>query len=602
MQIANCKLKHSEHRQFAFCILHFAFCNLRSDGRHAGNRRGGVYIAVLGTSLIVSLLAISALALQRIQNRMLTAASDIHQAQLNAGTAVELGSLTIKQNSSWRSLRDGQLFLFTNRGTASASNCSLQALDSPTDATEVADRPIKLIGIGRHGPAAGDALRIAAEQRLETVVDPRRQPHDCLRNGSTAVPDVGAIFAYYGASPNGVGTRIDIASLPDRTPTFSRNSSLNDGSAFWTGNIPDSLGNYRDADDIDVGAYKGHTACLRVERNDWREGAANRLNAALLKPDTNYEVRLEIHPDFAGLLGNLQWVQFQIVLILEYPDGTFALSPNNIVRELRGNLLGSNWAPLISGSLRTPNWTQHPTAVYLFVNSTNAGNHHTDFYLDNVEFYESGARFIYQKVLSKDVNQLYPGAPTNASEGKSHGIYYIDCKLGGVDQKLVIERSRIFGTLLVLNPGADSRIAYGPIHWSPAIAGYPALLVGGSFTIQGTLAVDSRLRESENLVNYNPPGAAHRDFGTDDWADGVVAAEVNDYNARIHGLVGILGNVTYQFNPIIRGRVLIGGTVTGSAAFEYRPDSLLNPPPPLGGFYTYRYDRRPASTRKVVLP
>jgi imidazolonepropionase len=46
---------------------------------------------VLGTSLIVALLALSTLALQRIQNRMLTTTADIRQAQLNAEAAIELG-------------------------------------------------------------------------------------------------------------------------------------------------------------------------------------------------------------------------------------------------------------------------------------------------------------------------------------------------------------------------------------------------------------------------------------------------------------------------------------------------------------------------------
>ena len=57
---------------------------------------------MLGVSLIVSVLAISALVLQRLQNRLLVAASDIEQAQLNAQSAIELGLLTMKQDENWR--------------------------------------------------------------------------------------------------------------------------------------------------------------------------------------------------------------------------------------------------------------------------------------------------------------------------------------------------------------------------------------------------------------------------------------------------------------------------------------------------------------------
>jgi hypothetical protein len=564
-----------------------------SANRKTPMRRGGVYIAVLGSALVISLLGITALIGQRIQSRTVTAASDIRQAQLNAATAVELGLLKIKTDSDWRSQLDAQSYLIKNRGLAAGvSTCSLQVFDAPTDTTLNADKPLKFVAIGRRGAATGDLPRTTAEQRIELVIEPRRKPHDCLKQSSTALPDWPAIFAYYGGppdAPNGIGTKIELASLDQQTPNFSQNPSLNDGHSNWTRNFPDDFSDYRDADDSTAGPYKGHTACLHVERNDWREGVANRLLATFLKPATAYNVNLEIDPNFGALSGG-QSTAFRIRLMVEYPDGSTELSANSIVQTLAGSVLGTSWTP-VSGTLLTPTWSQPPTAVYLVINSNTSAGTHQDFYVDNLSFYEGGARFIYQKVLGPGLNPF--GATTNSS-----GIYWIDCQ----GAKLVIERSRIVGTLLVLNPGADSRVAYGPYHWTPAVPGYPALLVNGSFTIQGTLATDPRLREVENFVNYNPAGAPHRDFGTDNWLDGVVASEVNNYESQIHGLIGISGNMTYQFSPPIRGRAIVGGSVSGTPAFTYKLDSLLNPPPPLGGFYTYRHDRRPASVRKNVLP
>ena len=76
------------------------------------SRRGSVYLAVLGTAMIVSVLALSALALQRVQNRMLTSSADVRQAQLNAEAAIELGLLTIKNDPNWRTtLRQRHLVL-----------------------------------------------------------------------------------------------------------------------------------------------------------------------------------------------------------------------------------------------------------------------------------------------------------------------------------------------------------------------------------------------------------------------------------------------------------------------------------------------------------
>ncbi|HEX3599726.1 MAG TPA: hypothetical protein VHU84_06255, partial [Lacipirellulaceae bacterium] len=174
-------------------------------------------------------------------------------------------------------------------------------------------------------------------------------------------------------------------------------------------------------------------------------------------------------------------------------------------------------------------------------------------------------------------------APKNAN-----GLYWIDCKVNGVNQDLYIERSRILGTLLILNPGPNSRIDYGPINWSPVIPGYPALLVNGSFAIRAT---NHPLSETENGVDYNFDG---------------ITGNYNNVASEIHGLVGVSGVLTYKQNPQIRGRVIVGGNGgvpvnNGSPTVTYVPDSLINPPPPLGGFYTYRYQRRPASAEKVVL-
>ena len=92
------------------------------------NRRtGGVYIAVLGTALIVALLGMSALIGQRIQNRMLVASADIRQAQLNANTAVELALLTMKQDTNWRTTYSNGNW-FVNRSTG-AGTCTLNVID-----------------------------------------------------------------------------------------------------------------------------------------------------------------------------------------------------------------------------------------------------------------------------------------------------------------------------------------------------------------------------------------------------------------------------------------------------------------------------------------
>lgn len=579
----------------------FAVCNAGYRLRRSSNRRGGVYIAVLGTSLIVALLGLSALMAQRIQNRMLVASTDIGQAKLNAESAVDLGLLTIKQNNSWRSLRDGQSFLYTNRSTGDGA-CSLQVPDALSDAADAADRPFKLIGIGYHGPDAGDAPRTAAEQRVELAVDPRRQPHDCLRNGSTTPPDWNAVFAYYQAN----GTPIATGSLPDVHPVANfavgRNPGMEDEQVseyppHWVGNGPGT-----GSADVDRSNNQEHsgTYSLRVRARTSQFAGPSHSVRHFLKPLTPYLIEVWVRAeDFSSVA--LVWRFTLRTKTIGIP----ASSPVSL--EATESLPSGGWLKL-SGTLTSNDWTGVLEYAWLTVSCDDVwvglpllGHFEDpDFFMDDFLVKEattaSTGRFIYKQALGPGYNQLYAGAPTNPN-----GLYWIDCKVNGVNQNLIIERSRIRGTLLILNPGPDSRIDYGPIHISSHIPGYPALLVNGNFAVRAT---SSLLSEPDNGVNYNPPGGVgtpgvvHKIHQTDEDPD-----DVYD-DSGIQGLVAVFGTLTYKYTPQIWGRVIVGGNGgvplnLGTPTVTYVPDSLLNPPPP---FYAYRYDRRPNSTRKVVLP
>jgi hypothetical protein len=166
-------------------------------------------------------------------------------------------------------------------------------------------------------------------------------------------------------------------------------------------------------------------------------------------------------------------------------------------------------------------------------------------------------------------------------------------------QRLVIERSRIVGTLLVINPGAGSCVSYGPISWRPAVAGYPALLVdsdNGSSAADFSLNATNRgLSEKDIGVNYNPGGAGDEEFGQD--------ADTNDiYRSQIRGMIAVRNDLAYENRPLVRGQIIVGNNIANSSGeleVDFLPESLLNPPP---GFWSYDYVRRTSSTQKAVLP
>jgi hypothetical protein len=522
---------------------------------------------VLGTSLIVSLLGLCAIMGQRIQNRMLVAASDVRQAQLNADAAVELALLSMKQNSSWRTtLSNGDWFV--GRGTT-AGSCTVNVSD-PVDSNvaDDPDEPVVIRGIG----IAGDA-----EQRFEITVDSRRQPIDILRVSANAGGIIAGqssfdwntvISAYSGV---GIGTTLSYSGLPTADQfEFARNTSFNVNDEHWDNDPPGLPSSAFNAPQ----GFGGHAACLRVDRNSKRAGAGNRLQVGLLKPSTSYRVSIEVHPD----LDVLETAEFKLFMIVEYADGTYTELPGGTTLSLTSLMNG--WRT-ITASITTPAWTEEPANVYLVINSDTLLGNARRFYVDNAHVHEEvTGRLFYGQTL----------APTISNP---NGIFWIDCGGG----KLLIERSRILGTLVVLNPGPGSAIANGPIHMSPAVPGYPVLMVNGNFAIRSTPRF---LNEAESGVNFNPSGMPY-EFNNPlaGSTDASPTGNNDSYPSEVQGLVAISGNLTLENTPRLRGQVIVGGTVTGTYNLNYQPYSMINPPPK---FYGYRYDPRPTSARKVVLP
>jgi hypothetical protein len=277
-----------------------------------------------------------------------------------------------------------------------------------------------------------------------------------------------------------------------------------------------------------------------------------------------------VHPDLSVLQTN----RFKLFMITEYVDGTYVESSGSTTTI---SWLANVWTTC-TATVTTPNWSEEPANVYVVVNSDHASGSASRFYLDNIHVYENATgRLLYGQALG----------PTVANP---NGIYWIDCGGG----KLLIERSRILGTLVVLNPGAGSAISNGPIRMAPAKPGYPALMVNGNFAIRSTAR---QLNEAEYITNFNP---SNMPFEFNNSLASPTDTGLNDsYPSEIQGLVAVSGDLAFENTPRLRGQVIVGGAVTGTYSLDYQPYSMINPPP---SFYSYRYDTRPTSVRKVVLP
>ena len=602
--------------------------------RANSNRRGSVYLAVLGTGLIVSLLALSALALQRLQNRMLTASADVRQAQLNAEAAVELGLLAIKQDSNWRTTYSNGTW-FSSRSTGDGA-CTLSVAD-PVDANLADDTtdPIVMTGIGTSGTAV---------QRVVRTFDSHTESLECLRSSVAAGGNVALTGAVLRATNSGLisanatsatsstiygkvqavtvtgstysgttqqiaaadlpamptwstvfnsyrtnGTEITFSSLPaTNSINLVLNNSFTTTSSYWTGDAPDWTNNVPsgsttlpDATLNRVTSFAGHTACVQVTRSSKRAGPLQYVDS-VLKPNATYTITTEVY--FAGALASNM---FRIGLYLQFADGTAATVRSTPV--LMVNLLAADWHSL-SATLTLPNWSGDLKSAFVIVNSDDtAGSSHWLLRRqhgnvrnlgDGTVHLSHGPRTGRQSVWRVD---QFPGAVLDRLRQQQ------------ADDRQCTDQGHAVGR----QSGAGSSVGPGPVRWSPVVAGYPALLVDADTAANADIVIAASnrpLNETENAVNYNPSGASSDDFGQD-------TDLLDIYPSEIQGLVVVEDDITFQNNALVHGQMIAGGDVTatsGTLEVVYRPDALFSPPP--GFTAPSSVVGRPVSIRKAVLP
>jgi Tfp pilus assembly protein PilX len=116
-------------------------------------RRGSVYVLVLGASLIVALIGVSALMAARVQRRVVSGSADMAQARQFAGSVIDLGLFTIRQNPlSWRAqFAAGTIPNDLALGTGTLTLTATDPVDG--NLTNNITDPVVLTGVGKCGDA-----------------------------------------------------------------------------------------------------------------------------------------------------------------------------------------------------------------------------------------------------------------------------------------------------------------------------------------------------------------------------------------------------------------------------------------------------------------
>lgn len=162
------------------------------------HRLGYTYIAVLGTSMMVSLLAMTSLSVMRSHYRTAADTSDVVTSRQIARSGAELAQLQISQDPDWRNTYSNQPVLNSvSVGRSLVRARVLDPLDNLLDNHPLDKAQLEVIAsTGR------------ASQRFRAVLAPQATPHPALLSGLYAWDDVsiesGAMLTVLGA-PLSVG-------------------------------------------------------------------------------------------------------------------------------------------------------------------------------------------------------------------------------------------------------------------------------------------------------------------------------------------------------------------------------------------------------------
>ena len=133
-------------------------------------RRGGIYVIVLGVSMIVSVLALGAMTVRRIERRSGQQAADLTEARQYAHAAIEIGRLRIKSDANWRTtFSDG---VWEADQPVGSGTYTLEGTDpNDGDLSFGETDSLELVGTGSKGSAL---------QKLQVTLVPDIQGLTCL--------------------------------------------------------------------------------------------------------------------------------------------------------------------------------------------------------------------------------------------------------------------------------------------------------------------------------------------------------------------------------------------------------------------------------------
>jgi cytoskeletal protein CcmA (bactofilin family) len=201
------------------------------------HRRGGIYLAVLGVAMLVSVIGLAALATARAQRVEANAVLDATKARSLSQSAVELGVLMVLNDASWRANRSNGVWVAAMPvGDGTMKIEGLDPLDS--NLSNRTNDPLVIRGTGLRGTAVQstevtltatgdplDALKFALHSAGQLHVNPGQNftalgapasTNGSLRNDGTITGDVECrAFTQMGTISGSFNPAAPIKAMPD---------------------------------------------------------------------------------------------------------------------------------------------------------------------------------------------------------------------------------------------------------------------------------------------------------------------------------------------------------------------------------------------------
>ena len=552
-----------------------------------GHPRGSVYITVLGAALLITIIGLSVMFVQQVQNRTALGVSNCAEARLYARSALESGMYVIYADPFWRT-HFGNGAWCTNVPIGNGT-FSLEATDPVDgDVRSGASDPVVLTGTGCKGEARyrmqvkvetaqalGVCLEVSMHAGHDLVTDASTLNSDQVisanhntngQNGAKIYADAEAVGSinggtYYEATHSGIKPR----TMPNTATVL----------AYYTTNgTPIAYSDLRlwgQAEILVNTSFETATAPW------YAVGACTLSRSAVYRKDGVYSLRVSGRANAAAvaaqdldlakiLNGNRYYVRLP-VLLQAVGTGQACLTIESTGSGVQAfytppvAMAAFTWVDL-AGEV-TPTWSgQLVKATVSVVLNTNA-----EYHMDAVTVYDTtypaDTYVMDRALLGPAVN------PFGSRQTNPQGIYVLNCST----KKVIIANSRIVGTLVILGPNAASSIR-GSVAWEPAVPNYPALLTDTPIPIGlGSAA----LSEATMNTNFNPTGTPYPYVG------GTQNLDTNDaYPSLIRGLIYSTSNLVFQNGTAVEGVVVSHNDITvqaGALNLKYKSTWLNNPPP-----------------------